>query len=151
MNGLLRFAVVPCIGQLARTLTGVFFLIGWIYMPQFFQKYGKYPAKNPGSCYFIVTIWWWSFPHSEYGLWIKWSRYKSTLSLATMGAGSWGQPIVPDFPYCRTLFKNFTNSGMKSWIILSRPFIWIISHGKYCLWCNFTIKHGCQLYSTHRS
>ncbi len=109
LNWLFLFTAVLCIGQLVRTLTGVFFLIGWI-----FHEYRKYPERNPGSFYFTVTIWWWSYPHSEYGLCIKWSRYKSSLSLATMGAGSGGQPIVSDFPYWRILFKNFTNSGKKS-------------------------------------
>ncbi len=31
------------------TLTGVFFLIGGIFMPQFVHEYEKYLTKNPGS------------------------------------------------------------------------------------------------------
>ncbi len=47
--GLLLFTVVPCIGQLEWTLTGVFFLIGWIIMLQFVYEYDKYLTRNPGS------------------------------------------------------------------------------------------------------
>ncbi len=43
------FAVKPCIVQLVCSLSGVFFLVGWIFMPQFVHEYGKYLVRNPGS------------------------------------------------------------------------------------------------------
>ncbi len=44
---------------LVCTFTGIFFLIGWIFKPQFVHEYGKYLARNPGSFnwdHFIVII-----------------------------------------------------------------------------------------------
>jgi hypothetical protein len=58
LNGLLVFAIIPWIGQLVFTLTGVFFLIGWIFMSQFVHEYGKYLARNHGSfkCDHLIVI-----------------------------------------------------------------------------------------------
>ncbi len=74
-NGLLFCTVVSCMGYCVH-----FVQVQYLYLPpdwlsspgaKIVHEYGRFPVRNYGSIdrdHLIVTIWLWSFPHSEYGL-----------------------------------------------------------------------------------